>query len=230
MDRVGFRDIKLEVLRRIRNSQWVPGDLLPSEITLASEFNCARATVNRALRELSEEGVVDRRRKSGTRVKTSPVQQVKFEIPLIRAEVEATGASYRFAMVTSEVVAAPDWLRARLAVPARTRMRHLVTMHYANNAPFLYEDRWINLGAVPNAEHADFQQANPNEWLFHQLPFTGAEVRYSATSADTTLAMFLQTPVGVPVFTSDRTTWLGDTPITNARLYFSPGYQLVARY
>ena len=228
--KIGFRDIKLAVLERIRGGQWVPGNLLPSEVDLASEFGCARATVNRALRELSEEGVVDRRRKSGTRVKTSPVRQVRFEIPLIRAEVEAAGAVYRYALVSSEVVAAPDWLRARLVISVNTRVRHLECMHYSNGAPFLFEDRWINLAAVCGAEQIDFSAVSPNEWLVRELPFTNAEVRYSATAANAALSRFLQVAPGDPVLTSDRTTWLGGVPLTNARLYFSSGYQMVARY
>jgi GntR family transcriptional regulator, histidine utilization repressor len=174
--------VKREVLARIRSNLWAPGALLPGEVELAAEFGCARATVNRALRELSDEGLIDRRRKAGTRVKISPVRQVRFEIPLVRVEVESTGAVYRYALVSREVVVAPDWLRARLALPAEARLLHLTCMHYSDGVPFQFEDRWINLATVPNAETADFTLANPNEWLVQEVPFTDAEIRFSATA------------------------------------------------
>ena len=68
--RVGYRDIKQRVLRRMREKTWIPGTLLPGEVELAKEFGCARATVNRAMRELADEGILSRKRKSGTAVCT----------------------------------------------------------------------------------------------------------------------------------------------------------------
>ena len=68
----GWEEIRAEVLRRIERRDWRPGATIPTEEQLAAEFGCARATVNRALRELAEAGVLERRRKAGTRVATHP--------------------------------------------------------------------------------------------------------------------------------------------------------------
>ena len=59
-EKVSFRDVKAEILRRITQQEWVPGALLPGEVDLAAEFAVARATVNRAMRELTEEGLLER--------------------------------------------------------------------------------------------------------------------------------------------------------------------------
>ena len=109
-------------------------------------------------------------------------------------------------------------------------MVHLECMHYADGAPFQFEDRWINLAAVPKAETVDFTEFGPNEWLVQEVPFTNAEIRFSATVADEKLGRFLLMAPGSPVFTADRTTWISGQPVTNARLYFAGGYQMVARY
>ena len=60
-----WQSVHDEVLRRIHTRQWKPGDLIPKEVELAEQLGCARATVNRALRELATEGFLDRRRKAG---------------------------------------------------------------------------------------------------------------------------------------------------------------------
>lgn len=225
-----FRDVKRKVLARIRSNVWAPGALLPSEVELAAEFGCARVTVNRAMRELSDEGVIERRRRAGTRVKISPVRQVRFQMPLVRVEIEATGATYRYACVSRKIVKAPDWLRARLGLASGVKVMHLECMHYADGRPYQFEDRWINLETVPAAEDADFTINNPNEWLLNNIHFTEAEVRFSATSADEKLGRFLMTSPGSPMFTIDRTTWISGQPVTNVRLSFSSGYEMVARY
>ena len=83
-----YRDVKADLLSKIVRGEWAPGGLIPGEIELAEHYSCARATVNRAMRELADDGIVERRRKAGTRVRMAPVRQARFEIPLTRAEVE----------------------------------------------------------------------------------------------------------------------------------------------
>ena len=91
---------------------WAPGELMPSEVDLANEFECARATVNRAMRELADEGLIERKRKAGTRVSTSPRRQARFDIPIVRREVEDQGVVYGYELLSSSQSPAPDWLRS----------------------------------------------------------------------------------------------------------------------
>ncbi len=93
--KTAFRDVKQDVRRRIVQGVWAPGALVPNEVDLAAEFQCSRATVNRAMRELAEEGLVERKRKAGTRVLKSPTRQARFNIPIVRKEIEARGLFYR---------------------------------------------------------------------------------------------------------------------------------------
>jgi GntR family histidine utilization transcriptional repressor len=103
-------------------------------------------------------------------------------------------------------------------------------LHFADDAPFQFEDRWINLEAVPRAEHADFNAISPNEWLVGEVPYTNAEVKFSAARADLKLSKLLHTVAGEPIFLSERTTWLATMPVTNVLFYFAPAYQMIARY
>ena len=66
--------VQEEVLRRIRDREWQPGEQIPNEADLALELNCARTTVNRALRSIADSGLIQRRRKAGTFVALNPVQ------------------------------------------------------------------------------------------------------------------------------------------------------------
>lgn len=100
--KTSFQDVRDEVMRRIEARVWDQGALLPTEADLAEEFGCARATVNRALRELADRGIIDRKRKSGTRVATLPVKQAKLEIATTRRLVEERNATYRYALVSRQ--------------------------------------------------------------------------------------------------------------------------------
>lgn len=228
--RISFHDIKDEVVDRIQKRIWTQGSLLPAEQDLAREFGCSRATVNRALRELADQGIVDRKRKSGTRVTRSPVKQATFEISVVRHTIEEMNAAYRYSLVESTPVTAPGWLKAQLDIADPASMLHLKCMHYADNRPFQHEERWINVAAVPHVLEADFSRTGPNEWLLAEIPFSNAEITFSAVAATGALAEFLATTVGAPLFRLERTTWFRGQPVTFVRMTFQPGYRMQTRY
>ncbi|MFV1591868.1 GntR family transcriptional regulator [Phaeobacter sp. JH20_36] len=228
--KMGFQDVRDNVLKRIQDRVWAQGDLLPTEQELAEEFGCARATVNRALRELAERGIIDRKRKSGTRVAMLPVKQAKLEITLTRQLVEDRNATYRYALVHRREGPAPGWLASQLQLAPASPVLHVRAMHYGDNQPFQYEDRWINIAAVPKVTEADFSAVGPNEWLLAEVPFSTAELSFGAISADAELAEYLACPVGAPLFQMERSTWFQAQPVTFVRMSFHPGYQMRSRY
>lgn len=225
-----YREIKADILARITRGDWGPGTALPGEMELAETYGAARATVHRAMRELVEDGIVERKRKSGSRVRSTPLRQARFDIPVIRREIEAMGRVYRYDLVRSEVVAAPDWLRQRLDLSMGARVRHLICLHSADGQPFQHEDRWINLGLLPQAETADFAAETPTEWLMAQIPFSAVEIGILATAADAEIASLMGCAPGTPLLRTERLTRWDDQSVTQVRLTHAPGYAMTTRY
>lgn len=225
-----YKEVKSDILSKITRGHWEPGSLIPNEIELADIYGCARATVNRAMRELAEDGIIERRRKAGTRVRASPIRQARFNIPIVRSEIEGKGAEYRYSLAARRVTVAPDWLRARLSLQDGARVVHLVCMHYADGDPYQHEDRWISLATLPEAEQADFTEVGPNEWLVATIPFSDAEISFSAALADERLADYLGSQVGDPIFTIERATWWEGSAITFVKLSYRPGHRMTTRY
>jgi len=147
-----YQNIKNEMREWIQTGIWKQGGLIPLEAALAKEFGCACATVNRALRELAQKGILERRRKAGTRVVMPVGRSANFEIPRIRLEIEETGATYRYALLLREVTVPPANVRSKLETSQEIRSLHLHCLHYSNEAPFQFEDRWINLKSIPEVE------------------------------------------------------------------------------
>lgn len=228
--KVTYKEVKSDILAKIIKGDWAPGDLVPNEVDLAETYKCARATVNRAMRELSDDGIIERRRKAGTRVRMSPIRQARFDIPVIRDEVEDKGASYRYSLASRSLRVAPDWLRARLRLPDDGMVLHLVCMHYADGIPYEHEDRWINLTALPKAETADFSENGPSEWLISTIPFSEAEINFSAGLADEKLADYLACSVGDPLFNIERSTWWENDAVTYVRFSYRPGHRMTTRF
>ena len=61
-----YQRVKSFVLERIQNGYWKVGDAIPGEEALARDFGVSRMTVNRAIRELSDEQIVERIQGSGS--------------------------------------------------------------------------------------------------------------------------------------------------------------------
>lgn len=226
--RSSYRAIRDEISRRIASRVWLPGALIPGEEALSVEFGAARATVNRALRELAEAGLIERRRKAGTRVALHPVREARFVIPLVRQEVEARGAAYQYRLLSSETIAAPALICARLGLPADAALRHVRALHLADRRPYQFEDRYIVLETVPAAKDADFSDIGPNEWLVETAPFTHAEFTFHADAAGAESEL-LNVEKGAPVFVGERITWLGERPITLVRMIHTATYRMVTK-
>lgn len=60
------RDISESLSAAIAGGKYAPGDRLPSEAQLVQQFNVSRPTVGRALRQLAQDGLIERRAGSGT--------------------------------------------------------------------------------------------------------------------------------------------------------------------
>jgi GntR family histidine utilization transcriptional repressor len=217
-------------MAKITSGEWAPGGLVPNEMDLAETYGCARATVNRAMRELADEGLIERRRKAGTRVRMAPLRQARFSIPIVRDEIETQNLTYRYSLVSRSTGLAPNWLRARLNLVEGSQVLHLICMHYGDGAPYQFEDRWINLAVLPQAETAAFQDIGPNEWLVSTVPFSDAEISFSAGVADETLGEYLGCATGEPLFTVERSTWQDGEAITFVRQSFRPGHRMTTRY
>ena len=77
-----------EIRMRILNRTFAPGDKLPRDEDIAVELGCARATVHRAMQDLAQIGLVERKRKGGTYGGSDPVTRATFNIPITRREVQ----------------------------------------------------------------------------------------------------------------------------------------------
>jgi GntR family histidine utilization transcriptional repressor len=228
MTAITWQSVQAEALRRIRAREWPPGGQIPHEADLAAELGCARATVNRALRDLAKAGLLERRRKAGTRVPLNPVRKATLDIPIIRHDIEARGQTYGYQLLLRETAAPPPEICRLLALKPSAKLLHILALHCANNTPFCLEDRWINAIAAPGITHADLTTISANEWLVQNAAFSNGDFAFGATPAPDFVAQHLNCPIGAALFTVDRTTWAATLPITAVRLCYAPGYQMRA--
>ena len=214
-----------EVERRIYTREWQPGQSIPNEADLAIELGCARVTVNRALRTLAEIGLLDRRRKAGTRVALHPTSKATLSIPLIRNEIEASGKLYGYHLLSQRNKAAPSSVAQKFALLDQAQLLHVVALHEADGKPYVLENRWINDKIMPHSENVSFAELSANEWLLQNTPFTHGDIDFSAKNASQREATLLRTKPNTALFVISRTTWDHEKAVTMVELVFHAGHR-----
>jgi GntR family histidine utilization transcriptional repressor len=222
-----FRAIKDEITRRIGDRMWEPGGLIPSEQALAVEFGVARGTVNRALQELARAGLVERKRRTGTRVVLHPVRETRIAIPLVAQEIAASGATYRYRLLLRAERAANARDADRLGIEPGATLLHVRCLHYSDDRPYQLEDRLINPAIASDMLQESFEKEGPNEWLVAVAPFSRAEFTFLAGLPSAEEARLLEIDPKAPVFIGERRTWLLARPITAVRMLHPHTHRLM---
>ncbi|MFC3615001.1 GntR family transcriptional regulator [Lutimaribacter marinistellae] len=227
--RQGWREIRDRIHDQILSGHYAPGDKLPRDADLAKEMACARSTVQRAMQDLSDAGIIERRRKGGTRVRPDPVTRAVLDIPITRREVEAKGAQYGYQRISQATAVPPRPVLARLGLAEPRKMLRVEALHLSDGQPYMFEDRWICLETAPEIRSVDLSRNSANEWLVLNKPYSRFEVRLYAETADPRMADHLDTRPGAALFVLERTTWIEDAPITHVKAVTAPGYQMITR-
>ncbi|MDP5085541.1 MAG: GntR family transcriptional regulator [Yoonia sp.] len=227
--RLSWMDVRETIRTRILDRTYAPGDRLPRDEDIAQELGCARTTVHRAMQDLSQMGLVERKRKGGTHVRADPVTRATFDIPITRREVEQQGRKYDYQLISREMEETPIPVMARLGIQQPVPMLHVKALHLADNRPFIFEDRWVDTRSTPGILDVDLQVQSANEWLVHNKPYSRVDVRFYAVIAQGESARYLATSAESALLVIERTTWIGQDPITTVQSVAAPGYQVAAQ-
>lgn len=223
--------IRAGIEANILSGVWRPGDRIPFEHELMTQFGCARMTVSKAVASLVDAGLVVRRRRAGSFVAQPRMHAAILEIPDIQAEITTRGQVYGLKLLSRRRRKPRAGVSDEVTLAAGGDLLSIRCLHLATGRPFAIENRLISLPNVPEAEFADFSAIAPGTWLLGHVQWTEAEHRIAAISADAPTAAQLAVPKGAACLSLDRRTWRADKHITHVRQIF-PGtaYELVARF
>jgi GntR family histidine utilization transcriptional repressor len=222
--------IRADIESRIISGEWPPGYRIPPETALMQTWNCSRMTVNKAVAALAAEGLVERNRRAGTVVARPRMHAAILRIPDIRAELEQRGLRYEYSLLADE-------RRPACCVHLGAEGHHLGPsrfvrcLHLADGRALVLEERHIFLDAVPEIEAADLLSEPPGTWLLGHVPWTEAEHRISAVTAEGLAAKELGLSSGVPCLYLERRTWRGAETVTIVKQTIrGDAFDLVARF
>jgi len=226
-----YLQLKELIIGQISAGELRPRDRVPSENELADATGVSRMTANRALRELNDEGYVERVAGVGTFVSDFKAVSHVLEVRNIADEIEQRGHSYAAEVCVQEKTVAGSGTAAALQIDKRAEVFHLVLIHRENTIPIQVEHRYVLMEFAPDCLEQDFTAITPSAYLSAISPLQEAEQVVRAVMPDREVSVSLEMGDNEPCLVVSRRTWAHGRPVSFARLYH-PGsrYELSGHY
>jgi GntR family histidine utilization transcriptional repressor len=226
-----YQQIKKTIQQRIASGEWPAGQKLPSENELVGALDVSRMTINRALRELTQEGLINRVHGVGSFVAETPRHASLIELQDIALEIARDGKQHRSWILHQGTIVADAQIAAQLQLPIGSVVFHLSAVHYQDELPIQLESRYVNPATMPFFMEQDFNQITATAYLLEQFKPDEMEHRVSAMVPDSATCELLAMQVGQPCLKLTRRTWHQQQVVTYVTLTY-PGdrYELGARY
>jgi GntR family histidine utilization transcriptional repressor len=194
-------------------------------------MNVSRMTANRALRELTGEGYVERVAGRGTFVADFRSRSHVLEVQNIADEISRRGHTHSSEVIKHSRQHARGEVAKALQVDQGVDVFHVLIVHLENAVPIQVEDRHIVADFAPDCLEQDFRTITPSAYLTSISPLAQAEQAVRAQNPNAAVRAQLQMAAGEPCLVVIRRTWSHGRPVTFARLHH-PGsrYELTGHY
>ncbi len=230
-----YQRIKNAILDNIHSGKWQAGEAISTEMALAEEFGVSRMTVNRALKELSEERVLERRQGSGTFVAQQQFNHTFVEVRNIAQDLRSANRNYQAQVVSKRVITTSmldDELRRKFAIDsaaisgARSAadssaavLYEVKIIHFADGLPIQFEERWVDAQKLPEFIEQDFSIINTSEYLIAKSPLERGSYTIRALAAPDEIAALLQIAPQSPTLVLRRQTYSAGKVLTFVKMW-----------
>jgi GntR family transcriptional regulator len=196
-----YGEVAVALRKEIARGNLAPGDVLPSEATLARQHGVSRVTVRKALAELRRDGLVESRQGFGSFVATPPIRQPLARLAAIEDQLRESGIETERVIKSFGFVAASPVVRRRLDTATVLRVRRV---NMASGQPFACVTVWVPEDLAGDLSRSAVARSS----LYDLLPvkLSGATQTISAGVASGADARDLGLEPGMPVLVCERVT------------------------
>ena len=229
-----YQRIKNAILANIHCGKWQAGAAISTEMALAQEFGVSRMTVNRALKELSEERVLERRQGSGTFVAQQQFNHTFVEVRNIAQDLKSANRDYKAKVVSTRTITASmldEHLGRKFEFEGsvdsidrqdaddRAVLYEVKIIHFADGQPIQFEERWVDAIKVPHFIEQDFSQVNTSDYLIAKIPLERGSYTIRALAAPIDIAEALQIDLQSPTLVLCRQTYSAGKVLTYVKMW-----------
>lgn len=204
-----YYQIQGHIRGKIKTNEWAEGETIPSERLLSEEFGVSRMTVRQAIQGLVDEGILTRKRGSGTYVSKEKVEQPLYGVTSFTTLMEQRGmqASSRLISFAKRM---PDSKEAeKLQISETDDVFHIERIRLGDDLPIAIETAVVPCSIAEGLTEEAIQKSL-YEFIEMKLGQNFGEGKQSieAISASEKTAELIDVPVGSPILHIERITTL----------------------
>jgi GntR family transcriptional regulator len=196
---------RIEQALRERIASLRPGDRLPSDAELTTEFAVSRMTARNAMQRLADDGLIERQPGRGSFVTVPPTHRRANRLMTFSQEMRRRGLTPSSRVLVREVKPATSLEASTLGVGTGDQVIFLRRLRCADNRPIALESTVLRGTCAAAVLGADLEHGSLHEALarggFALRRGTGTIEAAAATADDATL---LSMPVGDPLLVERR--------------------------
>lgn len=223
------RQVKEDLLLKIKNSTYKQGERLPSERSLAGQYGVSRVTIRNTINDLVRLGVLYSRRGSGTYVKSIHVESRLVSMTSGVEQLEKLGMNVDIEVLSAGFVRQDKLSRSSLELKDGDSVYRIVRCLSANGNPLLVSYVHTLPEVGKKIEKIDLKNAaflSSLEEIGYQIQYAKEKIR--AVRAEEFESKMLKLQPGSPLLCIERTVFIsGDRPLyTNKDLINGDLYSL----
>ncbi|MFQ3787178.1 GntR family transcriptional regulator [Halomonas sp. A29] len=204
-----YARLRDQLASRIANGEWSPGDMIPSENRLAEEYGVALATMRMGLKQLVDEGLLERRRGTGTFVKQPAFRADLFRFFHVHDVEDPDGPVIpESRILTRQKVDLPPEVKRAFGDDAGARCLKLERVRLWAGDPLLFEEIFLRLPDFDGLLSLDPKEMGPLLYpVFLQefgILISSATDELSFGTATSASAKHLALPANSPVAVIER--------------------------
>ena len=155
-----YKVIANAVRKKIIEKEYLPDQKLPSEKEMGETFQASKLTIKKAIDILVSEGLIVKRRGSGTFVKSLSVEEM--ERLIVDNQMRGTTAFHPDKAVTSkvlqfEIVSVAEKVASKLNVPLGTQVYEIYRVRLVNKQPTVIEKTFMPVSIIPGLRQKDLE-------------------------------------------------------------------------
>ena len=198
-----YLQLKEVLTEGIRQGDWGPGDLIPSEAELGKSFGVSRTVVRQALNEMTYDGLVVRQKGKGTFVTQLKISSRSLVQSLegFYGEMAERGVPVLTQVLEQTLEPADSDIAANLELEAMAPVVKLVRLRFVEEEPIVLVESHLPYEMCRDVIKADFERGSLYAFLEEECGLTIGRGwrRIEAIAADEEVAARLAVDLGSPL-------------------------------
>jgi GntR family transcriptional regulator len=224
-----YQQIKGLITQSLESGEWKPGEIIPSEVELASRYKVSQGTVRKAIDELAAENLLVRRQGKGTFVATHNEDRAQFRFLRLLAD---DGAEHPHVSKLLECrrLRAPAEIARQLELKPADSVVQIKRLLQFDGVTTVFDEIWLPGAVFRGLSFERLSEYKGPMYAMFEAEFGTRMIRASekirAVAADPAVAALLGVPDGFPLLSVDRVSYTyGDRPVEVRRgWYVTTGY------